>query len=159
MIQNQHWWQWRNMSSSFMTKILHECERANRKINLSSVDNRPACELIQTHLERWQMMQLLWSHLKTNEKNTGSVSHADRSDADSCLQTLLLFLTWPAEACMYCKFQSSAACLCYILLWAASLTTGNKGSIEQRQRRGALMGNLHAFVEGNWSWVKGNRCN
>lgn len=60
---------------------------------------------------------------------------------------------------MYSKFQSNVACLCYILLWAASLTTGNKGSIEQRQRRGALMGNLHAFVEGNWSWVEGNRCN
>lgn len=31
----------------------------------------------------------------------------------------------------YCKFHS----LCYILVCAASLTTGNKGSIERRRRR------------------------
>lgn len=81
------------------------------------------------------------------------VAHADQS------VKRLFSLLWSMEAYMYCTFQSNVACLCYILLWAASLTTGNKGAIEQRQRRGALMGNLHAFVEGNWSWVKGNRCN
>lgn len=67
---------------------------------------------------------------------------------------------WPAEARTGGSRAAQPACVTdFCGLWAASLTTDNKGSIEQRQRRGALMGNLHAFVERNWSWVEGNRCN
>jgi len=72
-----------------------------------------------------------------------------------------------AEAPVYCTLRSAAARLCRILSRAASLTIGNKGPIERRRRRRwrrrrrrvALMGNLHAFVEGNRSRAKGNRCN
>lgn len=96
---------------------------------------------------------------RTNEQ-TNKQTNPKKGDAD-CVSTHTPYYSHCGRYRLACTVSSTAMwpSLCYILLWAASLTTGNKGSIEQRQRRGALMGNLHAFVEGNWSWVKGNRCN
>lgn len=74
--------------------------------------------------------------------------------------------SWLAESCLYCKCASK---------WPVCvspsggdhhaptlLTTGNKGPIEwswQSRQRGSLMANLHAFVQGNWSQLQGNRWN
>lgn len=71
------------------------------------------------------------SRKKQNKQNTVAAlcgKQMAAAEAD-CVSLCLSGCSFAMLA--YCNFHS----LCYILVCAASLTTGNKGSIERRQRR------------------------